>query len=274
MRGQMVPYGEPKRAYGESLIPIILIIILAIFIAGKFGWIDLHSLPIIGGLFPAPYLKVIVIGRASPAMDYLLKAEDYRIAGIAYAGSINQEVVVPGTLNNFDIIILQGNAVCDRTARKTIADRVKNGGKLIVVGNACTRVSDDPNAVGWDIGIGLLGDVMPVRFGGVLMHEKTGRERIFADGKFKIVAPDHPVFNGITNFGFTGELTNVFPNANSDVLAYVDTYMGRPTSPATFAIVESKGFLAGKTVYFAFDPATTSRNMFLNTLLYVKGAKG
>lgn len=263
-----------KTAFGESLIPLILIIILAVFIAGKFGLINLHAVPLVGGLFPAPFIKVVVIGSASPQLEYLLSTEVMRQTGITYAGSISQEVVVPGSLKNFDLIILQGRTVCDRTARKTIADRVKSGGKLIVIGDACTRVNDDPNALGWDIGIGSLGDVMPVTYGGVLMHEKTGRSRLYADGKFKIIAPDHPMFNGIVNFGFSGTLTNVYPNANANVLAYVDTYMGKPTSPATFAIVESSGLFTGKTIYYAFDPGTTSREMLQNALLYLYGAQG
>lgn len=272
-RGQMSYEGGGK-SYRESLIPLILIAILAIFIAGKFGWVDLHSIPVVGGLFPAPYIKVAVIGRASPAMEALLKAEDYRIAGITYVGSINQEVVVPGTLNNFDIIILQGSTVCDRTARKTIADRVKGGAKLIIIRDACTRINDDPNALGWDIGIGTLGDVTPVKYGGVLMHERTGSTSTYATGRFKIVSPDHPIFNGILNYNFNDVVTAVYPQANAEVLAYVDQYYGRPTAPATYAIIESKGLLAGKTLYFAFDPATGSRNLFMNALLYLRGAKG
>jgi len=272
-RGQ---YGQPSSSFGESVIPLVLILILAVFIAGKFGLVDLHSIPLLGGLFPAPYLKVMAVGQASPGLTALLTAEDYRVAGVSYAGSIAQEAIYPGVFNNIDIIVLQNErgTTCDRTARKTIADAVKAGKKLIVIGDACTRVSDDPNALGWDVGIGSLGDVMPVRYGGVIAHERTGQGYTWADGRFKIIAQDSPIFNGILNFGFTGKLVNVFPNANSNVLAYVDMYGGKPTSPATYAIVESTGFMSGKTVYFAFDPSTTSRNMFLNTLLYIKGAKG
>jgi len=266
-------YGAPSGSYGESLIPLVLILVLAIFIAAKMGYMDLHSVPIVGSLFPAPYIRVLVVGQASAQLEYMLKSEDMRIAGITYAGSISQDAVVPGALDNFDIIILQGSTVCDRTSRSAITQRVKAGGKLMVIGDACTRVTDDPNALGWDIGIGLLGDVMPVTYGGVIMHEKTGEGRVYADGRFKIIASDHPMFNGVVNFQFTGTLTNVYPNSNANVLAYIDTYMGA-ASPATFGVLESQGFLSGKTVYFAFDPGTTSRTMLQNALLYMKGAKG
>lgn len=274
-RGQYGGYGAPTARSFESVIPLVLILILGVFIAGKFGLLDLSSIPVVGSLFPRPYIKVVVVGSESPYLKNLMTSEDYRIAGINYVGPIQQQAVVPGVLNSFDIIILQGSTVCDRPARKVIADRVKGGGKLIVVGDACTRVTDDQNAVGWDVGIGSLGDVVPVTYGGVLFHEPTGQSTVSVPGgKFKIVAPDHPIFNGIKNFAFTGVVTRALPSVNSNALAYLDTYYNRVTAPATFAIVESQGMLTGKTLYFSFDPGTTSRNMLLNALLYLKGAKG
>src|SRR3989338_3414963 len=272
-RGQ---YAAPARAY-ESLIPLILIIIFGVFIAGKFGFLNLSSIPVVGSLFPQPQIKVVVIGQTSPEMKALLQAEDFRHAGILYVTDLRQDFILPGTLDNMDIIILQGGQTCDRTARKVIADRIKAGGKLIVVGDACIRVNDDPNALGWEIGIGSLGDVIPVTYKGVLFHERqpTRGSVDIAGGKFKIIAPDHPMFNGIVNYGFNGRATEVLPNSNAKVLAFIDTVGGRPTSASTFGIIESQGLIAGKTMYFAFDPGTTqsgsgSRNMLLNTLLYLK----
>ncbi len=131
------------------------------------------------------------------------------------------------------------------------------------------------NNVGWHIALKVARqEEMHVIDRSLARAERTGQGYVWADGRFKIIAQDHPIFNGILNFGFSDKLVNVFPNANSNVLAYVDMYGGKPTSPATYAIVESQGFLSGKTLYFAFDPSTTSRNLFLNVLLYIKGAKG
>ncbi|MBI4361344.1 hypothetical protein HY572_06255 [Candidatus Micrarchaeota archaeon] len=275
-RGQ---YAVPGKAY-ESLIPLILIIILGVFIAGKFGLVNLSSVPVVGGLFPAPKINVYIVGKASEPLKLMLQSEDFRIAGVTYVADFRQDFIVPGVLDDADVVVLQGSRVCDRTARKVIADRIKAGGKLIVVGDACTTVSDDVNAIGWDIGIGSLGDVVPVTYRAVLFHEpvNTRGSVDVSGGKFRIVSVDHPMFNGIKNFVFSGRVIEVLPNANSKVLAYIDSVGGRPTSPATFGIIESQGLVAGKTLYFAFDPGTTqtggSRNMVLNTLLYLKGAKG
>ncbi|MBI3588402.1 hypothetical protein HY995_04280 [Candidatus Micrarchaeota archaeon] len=271
-----------QRGGFEGAIPLILIAVLAIFLAGRFGLIDMSSVPVVGQLFPSPQMKVAVIGHASQDMRNLLTSEDFRVAGVVYVGDIDQKVVYKNVLNSFDIVILQGDPVCDRTARKTVADKVKAGGRLVVVQDACTRVSDDRAAIGWDIGIGSLGDVMPVIIGGVT-HEFEPFQTTPVDGKFKIIGVDHPMFNGVKNFQFHSTVTGITslnPKGNGEPLAFIDaSSLGKVTAPTLFAIVESKGFVGGKTMYFAFDPATVAqegsgRNMFLNTLLYLRGAKG
>jgi len=270
-----------QQSYAESVIPILLIIILAVFIAAKFGYLDLSSMPLVGGLFPPSYIRIAVVGSPSPQLQSYLSSEQYRLAGVSYAVPINQLAVYPGVLKNFDIIILQNSRVCDRTARMEIANAVKSGKKLIVIGDACTAVTEDPTAVGWDVGIGLIGDVMPVTYSGNLFHERSGQTLVtIRQGKFQIIDQESPVFNGIVNHGvFQDTYVNVFPKPNSQVLALVEEFGGKPTAGTTYAIIESKGmFTAGKVIYFSFDPSTASPtgqyHLFLNTLLYLKGAKG
>ncbi len=259
----------------ESSIPLILIVVLAIFVAAKFGFIDVSGIPVLNQIIPAPVMKVAVVGRASPELKKMLEAEDFRVTGVYYSGDLKQEILYPGVLNNFDIVILENTATCDRTARRVIADKVKSGGKLIIIGDACTRVTDDPNALGWDVGIGTMGDIVPATIGGVT-HEREPIRRIGVNGKFKVIDQFHPIFNGIKNFGFQGDIVQVYPKSNAEVLAYVDlSPSGKVTEPAMFAIAESKSLIGGKVMYLAYNPTDgTSRNMFLNMLLYLKGAKG
>ncbi|HLD63167.1 MAG TPA: hypothetical protein VI875_04855 [Candidatus Norongarragalinales archaeon] len=269
-----------QQSYAESVIPIILIIILALFIAAKLGYIDLSSMPLVGGLFPQSYIRIAVIGSPSPQLNDFLRSEQYRLAGVSYAVPIRQEAVKPGVLKNFDLIIAQNSRVCDRDARKEITKAVESGKKLLLIGDACTAVTDDPTAAGWDVGIGLMGNIMPVQWGGNLFHERGQTIVNVQQGKFQIIDQEHPIFNGILNHGvFEDTYTNVYPKANSGVLAYVEEFGGRPTSAVTYAIIESKGMLAsGKVMYFSFDPATANPtgqyHLLLNTLLYLKGAKG
>ena len=269
-----------QQSYAESVIPIILIIILALFIAAKLGYIDLSSMPLVGGLFPQSYIRIAVIGSPSPQLNDFLRSEQYRLAGVSYAVPIRQEAVKPGVLKNFDLIIAQNSRVCDRDARREITKAVESGKKLLLIGDACTAVTDDPTAAGWDVGIGLMGNIMPVQWGGNLFHERGQTIVNVQQGKFQIIDQEHPIFNGILNHGvFEDTYTNVYPKANSGVLAYVEEFGGRPTSAVTYAIIESKGMLAsGKVMYFSFDPATANPtgqyHLLLNTLLYLKGAKG
>ena len=270
-------YPQEQKSYFESAIPLVLIIILAIFIAGKFGFVDLHAIPVAGSLFPASSIKIAVVGHASPELRAYLSTEEYRQAGVNPVFDLKQENLYPGTLNNYDIVILQayqGDGVyCDRTARKVISDKIKAGGKLMVIGDACTRVHEDPAAVGWEVGVGLMGDVMPVQVGGVT-KEKELIQPYYAEGKFKITAIDSPIFSGITQFYFSGPVLQAIPKSNAQVLAFLDVGGGQVTAPAQLAIVESTGMLAGKVIYFAFDPGTASRNLFLNSIIYMKGTKG
>lgn len=281
-RGQGYNYAPTGGTrFFESAVPLILIVILAVFIAGKLGVVDFSEVPVLNSIFPAPKTVVAVVGRSSPTMRDLMASEDFRVAGIYFAGDIDQKVVYPGALKNFDIVIAMGDPFCDRTARKVMADRVKAGGKLMVIGDACTRVNDDRAAVGWDIGIGSLGDVMPVKIGGV-SKELDPWVTAPVTGKLKIVDVDHPMFNGVKNFQFNSVITGItVPTTNANILAYVDSSsIGIPTRPSLFAIIESRGLLTGKVVYFSYDPSTMAqfqqvgRNMWLNGLLYLRGAKG
>ncbi len=260
----------------ESAIPLILIAILAVFIAARLNIINCSGVPVVGALCPSPVIKVAVIGRGSDDLKNVLSTVDFRENGISYVGDISPNTLTPGVLKQFDVVIVQGTQVCDRVARRVLSDRVKEGGKMILIGDACTKVTEDPAACGWGVGIGLLGDVMPVQTCGTT-NEKEPVKTFFESGKLKIVQFDHPIFGqdaSQKNFQFNGYLTEVTLKSNSKILAFVDEGGIRATNPARYAIVEGSGLVGGKVIYFAFDPGTTSRNMLLNTIIYLRGAHG
>jgi hypothetical protein len=87
-----------------------------------------------------------------------------------------------------------------------------------------------------------------------------------------IVDRTHAVASGISlQQNFTGTISTAKPSGNSKIIALV-SLVG--TEDAFYGIVETTALLAGKVLYYGFDPAKVSREMFLNTLLYLKGAKG
>ncbi|MEK6954246.1 MAG: hypothetical protein AABX01_04515 [Candidatus Micrarchaeota archaeon] len=275
-------YGGPvagRSTHLESSIPLILIIILAIFVAGQLGVINLGDIPGVGSIFGGGnQIKVGVVGTPSQGIRSYLASTDAQFQKIKLSGILRAESLkASGALKTFDVIILQGQPVCDRTARRILTEWVKGGGKLIVVGDACTRVNDDNSALGWNIGVGLLGDIMPVTVGGLTPQAEPIR-RGCSSGTFTTANFGHPIVNGIKDYPFTGQTIETVPN-NGNIIAYIDCgTSGRGSSATTPAIVENSALLGGKTVYFAYDPGiaglTNGRELFINTLKYLKSQKG
>ncbi|MFH1257347.1 MAG: hypothetical protein ABIG96_06520 [Candidatus Micrarchaeota archaeon] len=263
-----------KSTHLESSIPLILIIILAIFIAGNFGLVNFSDIPILNQFFGGKNIKVTVIGKPSSNLISVLTSKDARDPPqIFYAGSgLRQELLTEGTLKQFDVVILQNIPTCDRNARRVIANWVKGGGKLIVVGDACVKVDGDPAAFGWDIG-GLLSDVIPAKIGGVTPEKEPIRYGC-SSGTFRTVEYGSPIMAGIKDYQFSGRTIEVYPTSNSKVIAAVDcSDASKGNLPSTYAILESSGMFSGKSVYFAYDPGLKPQ-LFLNTLRYLKGLKG
>ena len=253
-------------------LAIALIAILAIVMAGKMGLVDLSGVPVVGTLFEKPGIKVAVVGHVSNELKAMLESEAFRLAGITYISNIPTNMVLGGSLNSYDEVILQGEPNCEIEQRRALSDYVKSGKKLIVIGTACTRMASDQNILGWDAGIGGLGDVMPVKHQG-----KPDDESVVA-ATLRIVERTHPVAGGISVYqNFTGSVADMRPVGSYKIIALVEPQSsgaGGGAAEIRYALIESTGLLSGKVLYYAFDPGLTSREMFLNALLYLKGAKG
>ncbi len=200
----------------------------------------------------------LVLGKGLGA---LIQTEDFRIAGIQYVANLKAEFLVPGVLDHFDVVMLYNTTVCDRTARQVLADFVEKGGRLVVFGDACTRVVDS-SQTGWSIGTNRFGEMMPAVFQGVRN----------VDVKLKNYAIDHPIFNGIRNMQVNGSISLVQPLANVTILAFLNS-SDVESGNALYGILE-KPFGKGRVVYFAYDPFPGillggSRNEILNLLLYL-----
>ncbi|MFH0835974.1 MAG: hypothetical protein V1834_02315 [Candidatus Micrarchaeota archaeon] len=251
------------------ILAIVLVLSLG-FVLVKFGYLDLSSIGLgpkfIGGPDYYSDLKVIVVGRASHEMDALLKSEDFALAGITYAGDLPQQSVTSaGVFKNFDVIIVQGSRICNETARTAIAEAVNGGKKMVLIGDACTATPDDPNEGSW----GELGEVMPVMISSVLFEADD--EAVYA---LKIDEPDHPIFNGVFDHEINAPEQTVLQKQDATVLAHTDYAQRNAEVYPQATIVESSD---NRVIYFAFDPAPNvqtamgSRNLFLSTLLYLKG---
>src|SRR3989344_578125 len=252
----------------ESSIPLILIIILAIFIAGNFGIINLGDIPFIGSTFGGQQIRVGVVGTPSTGLKSYLISSDAQFAKIKYAWNLRAESLrATGSLKLFDVIVLQGQPICDRTSRRIITGWVRGGGKLIVVGDACTRVNDDNSVLGWDIGVGLLGEIMPVKIGGLTSQAEPIKYGC-SSGTFTWAQFDSPIRSGAKDYLFSGRTIETIPY-NGNIVAYIDCgSSGRGSTATTPAIVESSSLLGGKVIYFSYDPGVNGdaagRTVFLN----------
>jgi len=274
---------EEKVMHLESTIPILLIIILAIFVAGKFGVINFSDVPVLKSVFPAPEIKVAAVGHISTGLKQYFDSEEFQQKRIVFTGEFAQSELYGGVLNNVDVIILMNEPTCDRTAREIIAKRVKDGAKLILIGDACTRVTGDESVYGWELGIDLLGNIVPVTAGSPYQREQSPARKYVATGKFKIIAdPTNPIFSAIKNQEYNGALPGaaifeVLPKADSKVLVLLNPSGTTETVVPSYRMMIESNYFLGKTMYFAYDPAsqpTFGRNIFLSTILYMMGRSG
>ncbi|MDP2717816.1 MAG: hypothetical protein Q8P02_03675, partial [Candidatus Micrarchaeota archaeon] len=156
-------------------------------------------------------LSVVLVGWASGSMESVLTAASIQEAdssagghSIIYAGVIVPESVTAGTLADADVIILQGSPVCGLKAQAAIAARVRQGAGLIVVGDACTQLTQELGVPGWNQQGAPLGPLVPVTFRGLLSEEKTS-------GSYRIVAVSDRLFDGLSNTAYAGATFEVLP---------------------------------------------------------------
>ncbi len=275
-RGQ---YGAPTGMHAESAVPLILIAILAVFLAGKFGIIPLDNIPILNQVVPSSDVGILIFGNDPDLFQLLGSAEFQGVGGInvrpvQYQIDDTAQFLVKNP--NIKVIILSGEQYCPPAFRKAVADRVRAGASMIVIGDACTKVRGDATVIGWNVGINSLGSVMPVEIGG-LSTRKQPIVTYDASGTFRITQPDHPIFGGgpsggQKDFAFSEQVTDVTPKANAEVLGQIDTGYGNRN---LYAIIEGKSFPAGKVMYFTFNPAKTPTPLLVrNTLLYMSNKQG
>lgn len=217
-------------------------------------------------------LRVVVVGEPSYNFEYFIHTENMRLAGIMYAGKISPDFLMPGTLDSFDVVIVTGAEYCNRDALDALKQYLDDGGKMILVGNACTRVPEMEGA-GWNVWGNGFDDYVPVRFVGTREINST----------FRISKIDHPVVNGLTNFEFAGTIAVVELKKNYAGLGNLAFFSDNETDSwsvdAMPAIAEYHGCTPidehscegfRQIYYLSFDPGLASRELFLNILLTLK----
>lgn len=258
----------------EGLIPLILIIIIAVFLAHKF---DIINIPFLGGNEP---IQMLVVGMPSVDMLVMLDQDkglvNYRVKD---AASLN--VSPDEQLAQYDIVVLDqhlGGTAYEHSVSRQFGEALQNyvrtGGKLITVmdsgiyqsgGITGTAIASD--VIGWKA---TFGDVIPVECDRSLNDLPTCTDqqpmtaRLFrGDFDHRImegieVAPADPRYPPLQLYTF-----KVKPLGNE--VAYLKSV----AYPTYFPGIVEKNLIVGKSIYFNYDPALTP-GVWQNTMEYLR----
>ncbi|HIH21704.1 MAG: hypothetical protein J4478_01970 [Candidatus Diapherotrites archaeon] len=277
--GDLQPGFKSRFSYHvEGLIPIILILIIAFFLAARFGVID-SSTPIIGPL------ASIVPGAEKPASMLIIGNPSRYTMEVL---SRNRELVYPITtrtaeavsrnavqqLSQYDIVLLdqsqQSNKEVSRALGEGLQKYVNSGGKLITVLDSGIREPNEFGVVGWKTSFA---NIIPVdcRLETITnepgcLDDKSIRGRIYP-GAFGF---NHRIMRGIEQYPaeesrlLLERVLNVTTTGRE--IAYIEDARTKTQYPA---IVETALYSLGKSIYFNYDPGT-SPAIFEATLDYLK----
>ena len=266
---------KSKIAYHlEGLIPLILILIIAFFLAIKFGVIT-SGTPVLGivvdifepGEKPA---QMLIIGNTSQEILDVLNANprlvQYRIKSAEALERNPKE-----QLRNYEIVLLDQSEEANKEVSfelgKAVEEYVKTGGKFILVMDSGIRRPGAYDILGWE---NTFRDIVPVnceRKGS--MDVPSCINPIIVRGKINREDFDHPIMEGIevapADPGLYISITTFDVTPTGNEIAYVEEATTKKTYPA---IVEKRLFI-GKSIYFNYNPGKT-RGILESTLRYLK----
>ena len=258
----------------EGLIPLILIIIIAFFLAAKFGIIT-SSTPVVGPVIGTVLgqeepMEMLIIG--TPSNDTLAVLNDNReLVRYRIKRASDLERNPDDQLAAYDVIMLdqsnQSNKEVSKQLGKAIENFVKKGRKLLVIKDSGIRRPEALDIVGWKA---TFGDIMPVSCERTINNQPTCLSPLTVVGKIRRQDVDHRIMRGIEVAPAEEDLAIIFNTFNVDPIgkevAYIESEdRDRGTFPA---IVESR-LVIGKVLYFNYDPGKT-RGIFENTLEYIR----
>ncbi len=281
-------YEEGPKRYLESLIPIIILVLIAVVLVGKTTTL-FCSVPVLGSVFcGGQYINIAVIGDfqygdtlvKAPELKALLDGDLGRACNMQYQTFTPDDLqyVKDSLIKDFDLVVLVGERNYTRPVREAVESYLQSGGKVIIIGDAATKDPDDFAYLGWghiEVPIQLRPNVDKTD-NGVPYVELAGTQ-------LRVVDLNNPI---VVGYGLKVNLTELSnkPSCSADKLTMIDV---NPTSGGTIliasgiedgrkktvpAVVESNSLLGGKVYYFSFDPGCMP-NMWISTVQEITGKK-
>lgn len=247
----------------ESLIPLILILIIAGYAGAKLGF---WSLPFVQTHEAS---TLLIIGE--PSHDTQAILDDSRdLVRYVVRDAFSLAVSPEQQLQQYRIVMIDQSKQADKSIPRALGDAlqnwVKQGGKLIVVKDSAIYLPGATDVVGWEAA---LGDIMPVQCNLARDYVPTCTQPVHVRGKIFRQDFKHKIMEGVEvapaepDGVYFLETFNIVPVGNQ--VAFIQSV----DTPAYYpAIVEKTWFGIGKVIYFNYDPGTT-RGIFQNTLRYL-----
>ncbi len=258
----------------EGLIPLILILIIAFFLAVRFDVID-PSTPILGTVVDvfqsgSNPTKMLIVGATSREVIDILNDNrdivDYDLKTTQSLERNPREI-----LANYEILMLDQSEEANKEVSKKLGEAiekfVKSGGKFILVKDSGIRRPDTFDVIGWK---NTFGDIVPVECDRIINDQPTCTNRFTVNGRLLRQDEDHPIMEGIEIAPADPLRTYTFQvfdvGVNGKEIAFIE---GSSLDRKEFVGIVEKNLVIGKSIYFNYNPGKT-RGVFESTLDYLR----
>jgi hypothetical protein len=268
-KGRRTSFGGSKIKW-ETLLPIIVVVLVVLLIIFRTN-IFAAGLGLFSG---SQSMTLLVIGSPTQEFRQVLSDAENRdlIQHVRYSDSKSLEHNPYERIKGFDLIIIDQTLQTDKTISRTLGEAittyVRNGGKLIVVGNSAIERTGDLSVLGWKGTFN--SDIVPVGCEPGTRGVPTCKSPLQRQVTIHSAREDHPIMYGILRVpalesaGYLNTETFDVPIYGTEI-AYI-----RDTQGTVYTgIVEKQTMFGGKVLYFNFNPGL-SNAIFVNTLQYMK----
>ncbi|MBI4214512.1 hypothetical protein HY546_00810 [archaeon] len=266
----------------EVSIPVLLLILVFVVVAWRLGW--LSNIPVIGDVFGAPALNVLLVGQDTNIRSQLEAIKtDLRINIDPISLDELNTIASPDYLKKYNLVILSptiapNGADLPDTFRNYLGKYMEGNGKLLLYHIAGSRDPTSPQTNGWNSPH--INNFIPVRckFPGSIDQRcdptDSTLEYNFELVSMKVLQPDNDL---LKEFGTTVQFTagatlfvtpvNVLRGQQLTRIDYLDPVTNE-TKTVPGLVWYDFGF-GGKVVYFSYEPWRTPR-LFHNVIKALK----
>ena len=255
----------------EGLIPLILLIIIAAFLAHRFGFVQL---PFLGA---RPPMQALLIGE--PSLDFLsMLDQDRELVYVRIRDAAALDIAPSEQLAQYDLLILDqshsSNKAVSRQFGEAVENYVRTGGKFILIADSGIYRSGGifgtgraVDVIGWQA---TFGDIVPVECDRGLGEVPTCAQAITVQGRIYRQDFDHPIMEGIE----VSPAHPAIPPYNLITFRVKPTgnqiaFIRHAVTTSFFPAIVEKRLIIGKSIYFNYDPALTP-GIWQNTLEYMR----